>query len=66
MLQNGDVAVLAVSAVRAGVPGADTGSMQVLESARRAAGQSANAEFSAYVGELERTAKIKRNDQVFE
>jgi peptidyl-prolyl cis-trans isomerase D len=66
VLQSGDVAVFVVSAVRAGVPGADAGSMQVSESARRAAGQSANAEFSAYVGELERTATIKRNDQVFE
>jgi hypothetical protein len=66
VLSGGDVAVFAVSAVRTGTLGNDEGSMRLSESARRAAGESANAEFTAYVRALERSAKVKRNEKVFE
>jgi peptidyl-prolyl cis-trans isomerase D len=66
VLPSGDVAVFAVSAVRAGTLGTDEGTMRLSESARRASGESANAEFTAYVRALEASAKVKRNDKVFE
>jgi len=68
VLANGDVAVFVVSAVRAGTApttGPDA-EMQLAQIAQKTAGAAARADFAAYVKELERTAKIKLNEQVFE
>ena len=68
VLANGDVAVFVVSAVRAGTApttGPDA-AMQLAQIAQKTAGVAASADFAAYVKELERTAKIKLNEQVFE
>jgi hypothetical protein len=40
--------------------------MQLAQIAQKTAGAAARADFAAYVKELERTAKIKLNEQVFE
>lgn len=66
-LANGDAAVVIVEAVRPGrMPmGADSGP-QLAQTMQQAAGRSALAEFSAYVGELLRDAKITRNDKAFD
>jgi hypothetical protein len=65
-LASGDQAVFVVSEVQRGVAG---GTPEIaLVNAQRAqavASQAASAEFSAYLGELERTAKVTRNDKVF-
>jgi peptidyl-prolyl cis-trans isomerase D len=67
MLANGDVAVFVVNAVRAGVaPTGPEASLQIAQVAQKTAGAAARAEFSAYVKELERTAKIKVSDKIFE
>ncbi len=67
VLANGDVAVFMVSAARAGTaPSGPDATPQLAQIAQRTAGTAAVAEFRAYVKELERTAKIKLNEQVFE
>ena len=66
VLPTGDVAVFVVNAVRAGTAptGADA-AVRLSEVMDKAAGMAARADFTAYVKELDRTAKIKVNDQVF-
>ncbi len=66
VLPDGSVAVFVVSAVRAGIAptGADA-AVQLSQVMDKAAGMAARADFTAYVKELDRTAKIKLNDQVF-
>ena len=62
-LASGDPVVFAVSAVRSG---AISGEPALLaRDAQIAAQRSAGAEFEAYLRELERTAKIKKNEQLF-
>jgi peptidyl-prolyl cis-trans isomerase D len=65
-LPNGDTALFVVSGVRPGSMATPEIAAQSSEIARQAAGQVAVEEFSAYVAELERTAKIKRNPQLWE
>jgi peptidyl-prolyl cis-trans isomerase D len=66
VLSNGDVAVFVVSAVLAGTaPAGPEAAVQLAQAAQRAAGMAARADYTAYVNELDRTAKIKVNDQVF-
>jgi peptidyl-prolyl cis-trans isomerase D len=67
VLSNGDVAVFVVSAVHAGAaPTGPEAAALLSQSAQQAAGMAARAEFAAYLKELDNTAKIKLNDQVFE
>ncbi len=64
---NGDVAIFVVSAVRTGaLPSTPEAAAQLQQQARRASESNAVAEFSAYVAELVRTAKISLNESVFE
>jgi peptidyl-prolyl cis-trans isomerase D len=67
VLPNGDVAVFAVTAVRSGDAAASPDQVAALraQSAQRAAQQGALAEFTAYTQELQRTAKVKKNPDVF-
>ncbi len=65
-LPNGDAALFVISGVRSGSMAAPEIAAQAADIARQAAGQVAVEEFSAYVAELERTAKIKRNPQLWE
>ena len=67
VLPNGDAAVLAVSAVRSGTVAAtpDQQAAQLSQIIQRGGQQAALAEYSAYTGELQGTAKIKRNPAVF-
>ena len=67
VLPNGDAAVLAVSAVRSGTVAAtpDQQAAQLSQIIQRGGQQAALAEYSAYTGDLQRTAKIKRNPAVF-
>jgi peptidyl-prolyl cis-trans isomerase D len=65
VLANGDSALFVVNAVTPGtLPTPQAGEFAQL--AQQAAGGVANAEFSAYIAELERTAKVVRNPKVFE
>lgn len=66
-LSNGDAAVVVVSAVRSGDAATAADQLQALraQTARRAAEQTAVSEFAAYAAELQRTAKIKKNPDVF-
>ncbi|HQR49667.1 MAG TPA: SurA N-terminal domain-containing protein [Steroidobacteraceae bacterium] len=66
VLANGDVAVFVVNAVHAGVaPTGDTAAIELSQVARKGQNSAAIAEFRAYVKELERTAKVKLNENVF-
>jgi peptidyl-prolyl cis-trans isomerase D len=65
-LPNGDAALFVVSNVRPGSMSAPEITGQAAELARQAAGQVAVEEFSAYVAELERTAKVTRNPKLWE
>ena len=65
-LSNGDVALFALSAVRPGSIASPEAAAGLAETSQRAAMQSALGEFSAYVAEIERNAKITRNPKVFE
>ena len=66
VLSDGDVAVFAVTAVRAGIaPAGPDAAVQLAQVMEKTAGMAARADFTAYVNELDRTAKIKLNDQVF-
>jgi hypothetical protein len=65
-LPNGDAALFAVRAVRAGTLANPETAAALGDTARDAATRSALGEFSAYVAELERTAKVTRNPKVFE
>jgi peptidyl-prolyl cis-trans isomerase D len=66
VLPDGDVAVFVVNAVRAGTaPTGPEAAVQLSQVMERAAGMAARADYTAYVKELDRTAKIKINDQVF-
>lgn len=62
-LSNGDYAVVAVSGVHRGVVAA--GEQAAAERTQRTA-QLGSAEFSGYLTELERAARIQRNDKTFE
>ena len=65
-LPDGDVAMFVVRSVRSGSP-EDAGSApKSADTMEQAQGQAALAEYSAYVAELERTAKITRNARIFE
>ena len=66
VLGNGNVAVFAVSAVRPGTMPTGADPAQVAEFMQQAAGQQGMSEFVAYVAELERNAKVTRNEQVFD
>jgi len=66
VLPNGDVALFVVNAVKGGaIPMTPDAAAQLSQQAQRAAGQVAGAEFSAYVAELVRTAKVSLNEKVF-
>ena len=65
-LANGDAALFVVRAVRPGSLASPEVAAALGDTARQAATRSALGEFSAYVAELERTAKITRNPSVFE
>lgn len=65
-LPDGDVAMFVVKSVRSGSPddaGSASKSADIMEQAQ---GQAALAEYSAYVAELERKARITRNARIFE
>jgi peptidyl-prolyl cis-trans isomerase D len=64
-LDNGDYAVIAVSAVQSGASAADaTANLPQLRQQQMSA--TGGAEFALYMAELERTAKIKKNPTAFE
>ena len=66
VLPNGDVALFVVNAVKGGaIPMTPEAAAQLSQQAQRVAGQVAGAEFSAYVAELVRTAKVSLNEKVF-
>jgi len=65
-LPDGDAAVFVVSAVRPGSAASPGGGTDLADTARQAAAREALGEFSAYVAELERTAKVTMNAKVFE
>jgi peptidyl-prolyl cis-trans isomerase D len=62
-LASGDPAVFVISAARVGTP--EALGPGLTEQAQNLATQNAAVEFDAYVGELRRTAKIKRNETLF-
>jgi len=62
-LASGDPAVFVVSAARVGTP--EALGPGLTEQAQNVANQNARIEFDAYLGELRRTAKIKRNEKLF-
>ena len=62
-LASGDPAVFVVSSANPGTPAAFGGNLA--EQAQNLATQAATIEFDAYLAELRRTAKIKRNEKVF-
>jgi peptidyl-prolyl cis-trans isomerase D len=62
---DGNYAVLAVTAVRQGDPAAEVAAEKTNRS-RRAADETGAGEFAAYVAEAERNTKIVRNEKVFE
>ncbi len=62
-LASGDPAVFVISAARVGTP--EALGPGLAEQAQNLATQNAAVEFDAYVGELRRTAKIKRNETLF-
>ena len=62
-LASGDPAVFVVSSANPGTPAAFGGNLA--EQAQNLATQNAAIEFDAYLAELRRTAKIKRNDKMF-
>lgn len=62
-LASGDPAVFVVSTASPGTPAAFGGNLA--EQAQNLASQNAAIEFDAYVAELRRTAKIKRNEKMF-
>ena len=66
VLPNGDVAVFAVTGVRAGVaPSGEAAAFELMQIAQGASNANALAEFTAYVKQLEAKAKIRINDNVF-
>ena len=65
VLDTGDSVVFVVNSARAGRL-AGPGTAEYAEQAQQVAGRKGLAEFSAYVAELERTAKVVRNPKVFE
>jgi hypothetical protein len=65
-LANGDVAVFRLDAVRPGAAQSGSSPEELAQRIQQQSGRAALAEFSAYVSELERTAKIRRNDKVFD
>jgi peptidyl-prolyl cis-trans isomerase D len=65
-LPDGSVALFVVSAVRPGSIASPEAAAELPGRAQRAAEQMALAELSAYVAEIERKAKIKRNPKLFE
>jgi peptidyl-prolyl cis-trans isomerase D len=65
-LPGGDVALFVVSAVRPGSISSPEAAAELPGRAQQAAEQMALTELSAYVAELERKAKIKRNPKLFE
>jgi peptidyl-prolyl cis-trans isomerase D len=67
VLPTGDVALFVVNAVRAGtIPTTPEAAAQLGQEAQRVARQAAGVEFSAYLAELVRTAKVRLNEKVFE
>ena len=67
VLPNGDIALFVVTDVKSGaLPATPDAASQVSQLAQRVAGQGAGIEFSAYIAELVRTAKVKLNEKVFE
>jgi len=62
-LASGDPAVFVVSSAKPGTPAAFGGNLA--EQAQNLATQTATIEFDAYLTELRRAAKIKRNDKLF-
>jgi peptidyl-prolyl cis-trans isomerase D len=66
VLESGDVAVFAVTSVQPGTaPTGDAAAVELAQTMQRAANAAALAEFTAYRTELERTAKVKLNPNVF-
>jgi hypothetical protein len=65
-LPEGDAALFVVSAVRPGSLASPEAAAALAETAQQAAARAALGEYSAYVTELERTAKVTRNPKVFE
>jgi peptidyl-prolyl cis-trans isomerase D len=65
-LPGGDLVVFVVNARRPGATQSPEGAAPLGEQMRATAGRAAAAEFAAYVGEVERSARIKRNEKAFE
>jgi peptidyl-prolyl cis-trans isomerase D len=64
-LADGNAAAFVVNAVRPGtMPTADAA--QIADFMRQAAGQQGSIEFAAYVAEIERNAKVVRNEKLFD
>jgi len=67
VLPGGDIALFVVTDVKSGaLPTAPDSGPVLAQLAQQVAGQSAGIEFSAYVAELVRNAKVKLNEKVFE
>ncbi len=64
-LDNGDFALVAVTAIRSGTETPEAAAERA-QRGRRTAQQVGGEEFSAYLAELERTAKIQRNLAIFQ
>ena len=65
-LPGGDLVLFVVNARRPGSTQSPEGAALLGEQMRATAGRAAAAEFAAYVGEVERSARIKRNEKAFE
>jgi peptidyl-prolyl cis-trans isomerase D len=65
-LTTGDAAVFVIDAVRPGSVPDSADAAEMAQRLQQGARVVAAAELASYVAELERTAKIKRNDKVFE
>ena len=67
VLPGGDIALFVVTDVKSGaLPTTPDAGALVTQLAQQVAGQSAGIEFSAYVAELVRNAKVRLNEKVFE
>jgi peptidyl-prolyl cis-trans isomerase D len=64
-IDNGDFALIAVTAIRSGTETPEAAAERA-QRGRRSAQQLGGEEFSAYLAELERTAKIQRNLAIFQ
>jgi peptidyl-prolyl cis-trans isomerase D len=66
LLASGDPVLFIVNARRPGAVPAEDGAGQLANESRAVASMAGATEFAAYLAEVERAAKIKRNDKAFE